>query len=167
MLQSRDPLFGQYAIFFMAYCPNRGPRGRRPHLCVLVTRCLSVWKWVWVGQGLILVSLVQNTCLCWFVLCWSVTRLCGCTHGLWELRDSATSPPPLFCRRYHTTFPYLTMADMRASPPLALLSVAAGWRNRDIPTKKWQCPCGKVMPIVQNPDSKAYRIHCSGTQGTN
>ena len=58
------------------------------------------------------------------------------------------------------------MADMRASPPLAPLSVAAGWRNRDIPTKKWQCPCGKVLPIVQNPDSKAYSIHCSGSQHT-
>ena len=150
MPQSRDPLFGQYAIvFFMAYCPNGGPRGRRPHLCVLLTRCSYIWKWVWVGQGLILPSPLQNSCLCWFVLCWSVTGLCGCTHGLWEPRDSATSPPPVFCRRYHTTFPYVTMADMRASPLLAPRSVAAGWRNRDIPTEKWQCPCGQVLPIVQ------------------
>ena len=119
-----------------------------------------------MGQGLILVSPLQINCLCWFVLCWSVTGLCGCTHGLWELRDSATSPPPLFCRTYHTTFPYLTMADMRGSPPLAPLTVAAGWRNRDIPTKKWQCPCGKVLPIVQNPDNKAYSIQCAGTQHT-
>ena len=59
------------------------------------------------------------------------------------------------------------MADMRASPPLALLTVAAGWRNRDIPTKKWQCPCRKVLPIVQNPKSKAFSIHCSGTPHTN
>ena len=51
-------------------------------------------------------------------------------------------------------------------PPLAPLSVAAGWRNRDIPTKKLQCPCGKVLPIVQNPDSKACSVHCSGTQHT-
>ena len=40
---------------------------------------------------------------------------------------------------------------MRASPPLAPLTIAAAWRNRDIPTKKWQCPCGKVLPIVQKP----------------
>ena len=58
------------------------------------------------------------------------------------------------------------MADMRASPPLPPIIVAAGWRNRDIPTKKWQCPCGKVLPIVQNPESKAFSIHCSGTQHT-
>ena len=58
------------------------------------------------------------------------------------------------------------MANMRASPPLAPLSLAAGWRNRDIPTKKWQCPYGKVLPIVHNPDSKAYSVHCSGTQHT-
>ena len=43
------------------------------------------------------------------------------------------------------------MVDMRASPPLAPLTIAAGWRNRDIPKKKWQCPCGKVLPIVQKP----------------
>ena len=49
---------------------------------------------------------------------------------------------------------------------LGSLSVAAGWRNRDIPTKKWQCPCGKVLPIVQNPNSKAYSIHCLDTQHT-
>ena len=85
---------------------------------------------------------------------------------MWEPRDSATSPLPLFCRRYHTTFPYVTMAAMRASPPLAPLSVAAGWRNRDIATKKWQCPCGKVPTIVQNPDNKAYNVQCSGTQHT-
>ena len=58
------------------------------------------------------------------------------------------------------------MADMRASPPLAPLTVAAGWRNHDIPTKNWQCPCGNVLPIVQNPASKAFGIHCSGTQHT-
>ena len=58
------------------------------------------------------------------------------------------------------------MADMRASPPLPPITVAAGWRNRDIPTKNWQCPCGKVLPIVQNPESKAFSIHCSGTQHT-
>ena len=59
------------------------------------------------------------------------------------------------------------MADMRASPPsLPPINVAAGWRNRDIPTKKWQCPCGKVLPIVQNPESKVFGIHCSGTQHT-
>ena len=58
------------------------------------------------------------------------------------------------------------MANMRASPPLARITVAAGWRNRDIATKKWQCPCGKVLPIVQNPKSKAFSIHCSGTQHT-
>ena len=167
MPQSRDPLFGPYAIlFFLTYCPNRGPRGRRRHLCVLLTRCSSIWKWVWVGQGLILASPLQNSCLCWFVLCWSVTGLCGCTHGQWEPWDSATSPHPLFCRGYHTTFPCVTMADMRASSPLAPLSVAAGWRNRDIPPKKWQCPCGKVQRIVQNLDSKAYSVHCSGTQHT-
>ena len=77
-------------------------------------------------------------------------------------------PPllPFFVSFVHTTFPDLTMADMLASPPLAPLSVAAGLRNRDIPTKKWQCPCGKVLPIVQNPDSKAYNVHCSVTQHT-
>ena len=119
-----------------------------------------------MGHGLILASPLQNSCLCRFVLSWSVTGLCGCTHGLWEPRDSATSPPPLFCCRYHTTFPYVTMADMRAFPPLAPLSVAAGGRNRDIPRKKWQCPCGKVLPIVQNSESTAYGVHCSGTQHT-
>ena len=138
----------------MACCPNRGPRGRRLHLCVLLTRCSSVWKWVWVGQGLILASPLQKICLCSFVVCWSVTGLCGCTHGLWELRVSATSSSPLFCRRYHTTFPYLTMADMRASPPLAPLSVAEGWRNRDIPMKKmapplWQGPAHNAEPKQQ------------------
>ena len=58
------------------------------------------------------------------------------------------------------------MADMHVSPPLPPINVAARWRNRDIPTKKWQCPCGKVVPIVQNPESKAFSIHCSGTQHT-
>ena len=58
------------------------------------------------------------------------------------------------------------MADMRASPPLPPITVAARWRNRDILAKKWQCPCGKVLPIVQNPESKAFSIHCSGTQHT-
>ena len=30
------PCLGSAQFFFMAYCPNRGPRGRRPHLCVLL-----------------------------------------------------------------------------------------------------------------------------------
>ena len=57
------------------------------------------------------------------------------------------------------------MADMSASPPsLPCISVAAAWRNHHIPTKKWQCPCGKVLPIVHAPESKAFGIHCSATQ---
>ena len=76
-------------------------------------------------------------------------------------------PPLLPFFVANTIQPSLTsLADMRGSPPLAPLSVAAGWRNRNIPTKKWQCPCGKVLPIVHNPDSKAYSIHCAGTQHT-
>ena len=59
------------------------------------------------------------------------------------------------------------MAHMRASPPsLPAISVAAAWRNRHIPTKKWQCPCGKVVPIVLAPKSKAFGIHCSGAKHT-
>ena len=59
------------------------------------------------------------------------------------------------------------MPDMRASPPpLPPINVASGWRNRNIPTKKWPCPCGKVLPMVQNSESKAFSIHCSGTQHT-
>ena len=58
------PYLGSTLFFFMAYCPNRGPPGRRPHLCILLVRCSSVPKWVWVGQGLILVSHLQNSCLC-------------------------------------------------------------------------------------------------------
>ena len=76
-------------------------------------------------------------------------------------------PPHLFCCGYHKVFHFLTMADMRASPPsLPPINVAAGWRNRDIPTKKWQCPYGKILPIVQTPKSQAFSIHCSGTQHT-
>ena len=45
------PCLGSTVCFFMAYCPNRGPRGRRPELCVLL-----------IGQGLILVSHLQNSC---------------------------------------------------------------------------------------------------------
>ena len=59
------------------------------------------------------------------------------------------------------------MADMGASPPsLPPINAAAEWRKQDVPTKKWQCPCGKVVPIVQTPQSKALSIHCSGTQHT-
>ena len=42
-------------FFFMAYCPNRGPQERRPHLCVLLIRCSSVPKWalaVWADTWL-------------------------------------------------------------------------------------------------------------------
>ena len=58
------PCLGSTLFFSMAYCPNRGPHGRRPQLCVLLIRCPSVWKWVWVGQGLIVVSHMQNSWLC-------------------------------------------------------------------------------------------------------
>ena len=77
------------------------------------------------------------------------------------------SPPPWFCCTYNTIFPFLTIPDMRASFPLPPINVAARWRNGDIPTKKWRCPCGKVLPIVQNPDNRAFSIHCLGTQHTN
>ena len=62
------PCLGSRLFFSMAYCPNRGPRGRRPHLCVLLIRCSSVRKWVRVGQGLILVSHLQNNSA--NVACW-------------------------------------------------------------------------------------------------
>ena len=76
-------------------------------------------------------------------------------------------PPPRFCCRYNEIFQFLTMVDMRTSPPsLPPINVAVGWRNRDIPTKKWQCRCGKVLPIVRTPQSKAFSIHCWGTQHT-
>ena len=91
------PCLSSTLFFLWRTAQTRAPRGRRPHLCILLTRWSSVWKWVRVGRGLILASPLQNRCLCWFVLCWSVTGLCGCTHGLWELRDGAASPPPLFC----------------------------------------------------------------------
>ena len=68
-------------------------------------------------------------------------------------------PPPRFCCKYHKIFHFLTMAGMRASPPsLPPISVAAGWRNRDSPTKKWQCPCGKVLPIVQTPQIRNAKL---------
>ena len=42
------------------------------------------------------------------------------------------------------------MADMHTSPSyLPPLGVVVGWRNRHLPTKKWQCPCGKVLPTEQ------------------
>ena len=56
------PCFGSTLFFFMAYCPNRGLQQRRPHWCVLLTRCSSIWKWAKVGQGLILSSPLQNSC---------------------------------------------------------------------------------------------------------
>ena len=60
------------------------------------------------------------------------------------------------------------MADMRASPPsLPPINVAEGWHNCDIPTKKWHCPYGKDLPIMQSAESRALGIHCSGTQHTN
>ena len=60
------------------------------------------------------------------------------------------------------------MANMHACPScLPPLSVAAGWRNRLLLKKKWQCPCGKVLPKVQTPESKAFGIHCSGAQHKN
>ena len=55
---------------------------------------------------------------------------------------------------------------MRASLSLPRINVAAGWRDHNIPIQKWQCRCGKVLPIVQNPDSNAFSIHCLGTQHT-
>ena len=59
------------------------------------------------------------------------------------------------------------MADMCASSPcLPPMSVAAACCNGHIPTKKWHCPSGKVLPIMQAPDSKAFGIHCSGAQYT-
>ena len=59
------------------------------------------------------------------------------------------------------------MADMRASSAsLPPINVVAPWHNRDIPTKKWRCLCGKVLPIVQTPESKAFSIQCSGTHHT-
>ena len=91
--------------------------------------------------------------------------------GARGLCDSAslpvTRPPPFFCCRYHKILHFLTMAAMRTSlPSLPPFSVSATWRNRHIPTKKWQCPCGKVPPIAQAPHSKAFGIHCSGAQHT-
>ena len=176
---SEIPCLGSTLFFLMAYYPNRGPRGRRPHLCVLLIRSSSVQKWVRVGQGLI-AKLLPKCCL--LVL---MRALLECNRAMWLYPwpvgapgqcDSASlavavavavgPPPPRFCCRYNTIFPFLTMADIRASPSLPPMNVAAGWCNRDIRTKKWQCPCGKVLPILQNPESKAFSIHCSGTQHT-
>ena len=76
-------------------------------------------------------------------------------------------PPPRFCCRYHKIFHFLMMVHMLASPPsLPPINVVTVWRNRHIPTKKWQWPCGKVPPIVQARESKAFGIHCSVTQYT-
>ena len=58
------PCLGSTLFFFYGVLPKQGPPGRRPHLCVLLIRCSSVPKWVWVGPGLILVSHLQNSCLC-------------------------------------------------------------------------------------------------------
>ena len=97
-----------------------------------------------------------------FVLFGSVTGLCGHTHGPWEPLDSASIA--VRCR-YYKSSTSSQMADMHASPScLPRLSVAAGWRNRHILTKKLQFPCGKVLPTVQTPESEAFGIHCSGAQ---
>ena len=160
------PCLGNTLFFFYGVLPERGPPGA-PSTLVRLAHTLFVHLEVglgWSGTDSGFTSAKQLHVV--------VRALLECDRAMWlypwpwEPWDSATSRPPLLCRRCHTTFPYVTMADMRASPPLAPLSVAAGWRNRDIPTKKWQCPCGKVLPIVQNPDSKAYSVHCSGTQHT-
>ena len=58
------PLFGQYALFFKAYCPSRAPRGRRPHLCVLVIRC----SFVCLGPGCGVRQVVNGIVGDWFWL---------------------------------------------------------------------------------------------------
>ena len=45
------------------------------------------------------------------------------------------------------------------------MNVTAAWRNCHV-SKKWQCPYGKVLPIVQHPDNKVFGIHYSGAQHT-
>ena len=106
-----------------------------------------------------------------FVVFGSVTGLRGHTYGPWELLDSASIPlkPPAlrFLCRYYKSSTFSQMANMHASPPCwPPMSVAAAWRNRHILTKKWQCPSGRVLPIVQALDSKAFGIHCSGARHT-
>ena len=180
------PCFGSTLLFFLrGHRPNRGPRGRRQHLCVLLIRCSSFPKWawaVWVDTWLMGRSRTDSGSTspkklpeCFFVVL--ICALLECDRAMWLYpwplgapgrRDSASlavgPPPPRFCCTYNKTFHFLTMADMRAPPPsLPPMNFAAAWRNRDIPTKKWRCLCGKVLPIAKTPESKAFSIQCSGT----
>ena len=72
-------------IFFLWCTAQTGAPGGAVHTCAC---CSHVVRPFGSGSGWVRASPLQNSCLCWFVLCWSVTRLCRCTHGLWELRDS-------------------------------------------------------------------------------
>ena len=76
-----------------------------------------------------------------------------------------TIPFPRFHCRYYKSSTCSPIADMHASVScLRSLSVTVGWRNRHNLKKKWQCPCGKVLPTRQTPESKAFGMHCSGAQ---
>ena len=104
-----------------------------------------------------------------FMLFGGVTKLCPHTNGPRELVDSASiavkPPPPRFRCRYYTSSTSSQMANMGTCPPCLLaISMAAVWRNRHIPSKKWQCPCGKVVTTMPALESKVFGIHCSGAQ---
>ena len=72
-------------------------------------------------------------------------------------------PTGCFHCRYYKSSTSSQMADMNAySSCLPPLSVAAGLRDRPILTKKWPCPCGKVVPTVQTPESKKFGTHFWG-----
>ena len=120
-----------------------------------------------MGHGLILASPLQNSCLCWFVLCWAlsgyvvVPMACG--------SPGTVRPPLLPFFVANTIQPLLTsqwLICLHPPPwlPSALPQVGASATSRQ---RNGSAPCGKVLPIVHNPDSKAYSVHCSGTQHTN
>ena len=50
------PLFGQYALFFRAYSPSRGPQGRLSQLCDLLIRC----SFVCLGLGYVVRHVVNG-----------------------------------------------------------------------------------------------------------
>ena len=50
------------------------------------------------------------------------------------------------------------------APRLHLISLPSGWRERHMPSKKWQWPCGKVVSPFQPLDNKGFHIRCLGTR---
>ena len=76
---------------------------------------------------------------------------------------------PCTCQ-LHIVLPWLSHPPQPfwLTPPpqaQALCNIVAEWRERNIAAKKWQCPCGKVLPITMGPTTKAFtHVHCKGEQ---